>query len=67
MTPARSVGVTFLVLLAIVQACRLFFRWSVTVNGIVVPLWASALAFVVVLSIAVALWREERGTGGPDA
>lgn len=60
MTPARSVAVTFLVLLAIVQACRLFFRWSVNVNGMAVPLWASALAIVVVLSIAVALWREER-------
>ena len=66
MTPARSVAVTFLVLLAVVQACRLVFRWSVTVNGMAVPLWASALAIVIMLSIAVALWRE-RGTGGPDA
>ena len=60
MKPARTVAVVFLVLLAIVQACRLLFSWSVNVNGIAVPLWASGVALVVVLTIAVALWREAR-------
>ena len=60
MKPARTVAVVFLVLMAIVQACRLLFRWSVNVNGIAVPLWASGVALVVVLSIAVSLWREAR-------
>ena len=60
MKPARTVAVVFLVLLAIVQACRLVFRWSVNVNGIAVPLWASGIALVVALSIAMALWREAR-------
>ena len=60
MKPARTVAVVFLVLLAIVQGCRLLFSWSVNVNGIAVPLWASGVALVVVLTIAVALWRESR-------
>ena len=60
MKPARTVAVVFLVLLAIVQAYRLVFRWSVNMNGIAVPLWASGIALVVVLSIAMALWREAR-------
>ena len=60
MKPARTVAVVFLVLMAILQACRLVFSWSVNVNGVAVPLWASGIALVVVLSIAVALWREAR-------
>ena len=60
MKPARTVAVVFLVLMAILQGCRLLFSWSVSVNGIAVPLWASGVALVVVLSIAVSLWREAR-------
>ena len=67
MKPARTIAVAFLVLLAVGQTCRLLFRWNVNINGVAVPLWASVLAVVVLLSIAVALWREGRGAGGPVA
>ena len=53
-----AVTIAFLALLACVQALRLVLGWRVDVNGVTIPLWASALAIVVVLSVATALWRE---------
>jgi hypothetical protein len=60
MKPVHLVTIAFLVLLAGVQALRLLLRWDVNVNGVAIPLWASAAAIVVVLSVATALWREAR-------
>ena len=43
----------FLTLLACVQLIRLLLRWSVTVDGVAVPLWASALAALIAGSLAI--------------
>lgn len=37
---------------------RLFFEWEIILNGIVVPLWFSVLAFVIAAGLAVMLWLE---------
>lgn len=60
MKPAHVVTIALLVILACVQTLRLLLRWEVNVNGVSIPLWASAVAIVVVLSVATALWREVR-------
>ena len=46
--------------MAAVQALRLLLRWDVNVNGVAIPLWVSVIALVVVLGVAIALWREAR-------
>ena len=45
-------------LMAIVQLTRLILGWEVTVNGVSIPVWVSAIAFVVTGGLAVMLWRE---------
>lgn len=60
MKPVHLVTIALLVLIAVVQALRLLLRWDVNVNGVAIPLWASAIAIVAVLGVAIALWREVR-------
>ena len=42
------------------HAVRLCLRWTVTVNGVGVPLWVSGLGMAVTAALAVLLWRETR-------
>jgi hypothetical protein len=39
---------------------HLFLGWEVTVNGMVVPIWASGPGFVIAAGLALMLWREAR-------
>ena len=53
----ERVSGVFFGLLATVQLARLLFRWPVQVASVSVPLWASALAFVVAGSLALWAFR----------
>jgi hypothetical protein len=58
MKPFRTVAVFIIGLIAVMQALRFALGWPLLINGIAVPLWPSAVAFVVLGFIAVMLWRE---------
>ena len=60
MTPAKALAILLLGLIAVGQGLRFALGWPVTIDGFSVPLWASAMAAVVVGAIAVMLWREGR-------
>ena len=60
--PFTTVAVALLWIVAIVHAWRLADEWDVTINGLVVPMWVSAIAFVVAAGLAVLVWRESRAT-----
>jgi hypothetical protein len=47
-------------LVALLQMLRLFLGWPVVVNGFAIPLWASAVACLVAVVLAVMVWREAR-------
>jgi hypothetical protein len=47
----------FFALLAIVQLVRVLLHWPVQVASVSVPLWASALAFIVAASLALWAFR----------
>ena len=47
-------------LIALVQLLRFVLGWHVMVNGVVVPVWLSGVAFVVAGGLAVGLWWEMR-------
>ncbi len=47
----------FLVLLACVQLLRLILGWRVTVAGVEIPLWASAVAALIAGSLAIWAFR----------
>jgi len=42
------------------QLLRFILGWEVIVNGMIVPIWASAIAFVIAAGLGMMLWRETR-------
>lgn len=60
MKPFTTVAVLVFSLVALLQVLRLALGWEVTVNGIHIPLWASAVAAVVAATLAFKVWREGR-------
>jgi len=56
--PFTTIAVVVFLLVALLQLLRIVSGWEVAVNGITIPIWASALAFVVAAALAVMLWRE---------
>lgn len=48
---SRLAGAIFLIV-AVVHALRLVFKWQVTVAGWQVPMWVSAVAFVIAAYLA---------------
>jgi hypothetical protein len=60
MKPAAMIAVVVFSLVALAQLLRLVLGWEVTVNGVTIPLWASAIAFVIAGGLAVMLWRDSQ-------
>ena len=60
MKPFAAIAAVLLSLIAIAQLLRFLLGWVVTVNGAVVPVWLSGVAFVVIGGLAVMLWWELR-------
>jgi hypothetical protein len=63
MTPAKpftTIAIVVLALIAFLQLLRVLLRWEVTLNGAVVPVWLSGIAFLVAGGLAVMVWRENR-------
>ena len=60
MKPFTAITVVLLALIAVVQLLRLILGWEVTVNGLIVPVWPSGIAFVITAGLAPMVWREAR-------
>jgi uncharacterized membrane protein HdeD (DUF308 family) len=58
--PFTRIAVIVLSLIALVQLLRVILRWEVTLNGAIVPVWLSGIAFVVAGGLALMVWRENR-------
>ena len=58
MRPFTYVAVIVFALVALVQLARFVLAWPVSINGVSIPVWVSALAAVVAALLAVMLWRE---------
>jgi hypothetical protein len=58
--PFTTTAVIVLSLIALLQMLRLVLKWQVTINGVIVPVWLSGIAFVVAGGLAVMVWRENR-------
>ena len=61
MKPFTMLAVALLSLIAAIQLLRFVLGWEVTVNGLAIPIWLSAIAFLVAGGIAGMVWRESRG------
>lgn len=60
MKPFTTLAVVVFSLVALLQLLRVVLGWEVTVNGILIPLWASAIACLIAATLAWKLWRETR-------
>jgi lipopolysaccharide export LptBFGC system permease protein LptF len=57
----------FLILLTFVQLLRLILGWRVTVAGVEIPLWASAVAALIAGSLAIWAFRVRGRIGSSSA
>jgi len=60
MKPFTTLAIVFFALIGLVHLLRLAMHWTVIVNGMVVPLWASAVGFLVASVLSIMVWRENR-------
>lgn len=63
MKPATSLTVVLLLAIGVLHVVRLIGTAQVTVDGIAIPMWASVVAALVSLGLALGVWREHRGSG----
>lgn len=63
MKPFTTLAVVILSLISLLQLMRFVQGWEVSINGVIVPVWVSGLAFVVLAGLAAMLWRESRAPG----
>ena len=60
MRPFTKLAAVVFALVAIVHLFRLTLGWEVLVAGIVIPMWMSALGFLVAAGLAALLLQEAR-------
>ncbi len=60
MKPATLVATIFLALISMAQFLRFVLQVEVKANGIIIPLWPSAVACIFTGALALWLWRENR-------
>ena len=58
--PFTTIAVIVFLLIALLQLFRFLLGWEVTLNGAIVPVWLSGIAFVVAGGLGVMVWRENR-------
>ena len=58
--PASLVAAILFWLIALAQLLRVLFRVEVTAGGVVIPLWVSIVAVIVLGALGLWLWRERR-------
>ncbi|KAF0143395.1 MAG: hypothetical protein FD156_2656 [Nitrospirae bacterium] len=61
MKPFTKIAIAVFSLVAILHLLRLVFGWEVIVSGMIVPVWFSAIGFIIAAGLAFLLWRENRG------
>jgi hypothetical protein len=55
-----TAAIVVFTLVALVHLLRIVLGWAVTVNGVVIPIWASVVACAIAATLATMLWREQR-------
>jgi uncharacterized membrane protein YvlD (DUF360 family) len=58
MKPFTLIAVVVFACVAVLQLVRFIAAWPVSIDGFFVPLWASAVMFVVASVLSAMLWRE---------
>ena len=61
MKPFTTLTVLFLALIAVLQFLRFVFAWPISIEGMAIPVWASAIAALFAAILATMLWKESFG------
>ena len=60
MKPFSTIAAAFLALIAVAQLTRFFLSWELTIARVVIPVWVSGIAALVVGALAAMVWKESR-------
>jgi hypothetical protein len=60
MKPATLVGTIFIFVVAVLHLVRILLHVELTVNGVMVPMWMSIVAFLFTGGLAIMMFRENR-------
>jgi hypothetical protein len=60
MKPFTTASVVVFALVALLQLLRVALGWDVTINGILIPPWASVIACLIAATLAFMVRREMR-------
>jgi hypothetical protein len=58
-----GIAIVLFTLIAAMHLVRLFWGWEITVNGAIIPIWASMFGFVIAGGLALMLWCEAHKCG----
>jgi hypothetical protein len=60
MKPFTTIAVVVFACVALLQLIRFVEAWPISIDGFAIPVWASAIVFVIASMLVVMLWRENR-------
>ncbi len=60
MKPFTTLAIAVFTIVAVVHLLRILMGWEVTIQGAVVPMWASYLGLIIAGGLAFMLWCESR-------
>ena len=60
MKPFTTIAIVIFSLVAVLHVLRLIFGWEAVINGLVMPMWVSAVGIIVAGGLAVMVWREAK-------
>lgn len=60
MKPFTTISVVLLAFIGVLHLLRFILGWEATVNGLIIPVWLSAIAFVITVGLAIMVWQEAR-------
>jgi len=58
--PFTTIAIVIFSLVAVLHVLRLIFGWEAVINGLVMPMWVSAVGIIVAGGLAVMVWREAK-------
>jgi hypothetical protein len=60
MKPFSAIASVVFALVALLQGVRFLQAWPVSIDGVMVPVWASGIACIISATLSVMVWRERR-------
>ena len=60
MKPFITIAIVIFSLVAVLHVLRLIFGWQAVIDGLVIPMWASVVGFIIAGGLAIMLWLESR-------